>query len=203
MGSQAHERGIAHLLQKFMALSWAERWQNIWPALRWMLRSHVFDSSHMVLLGRGVHIHKRNGRITTGGTCEINDGCDITVDSLQGPLALLHIGHGANIGFRTLIYVREHVEIGADSMISWNCTISDSDLHQLILPDGRRPPRTLPVTIEHDVWLGHHCIVLKGVTIGHHSVVAAGSVVCHSAPPYSLLAGNPARRIGEVGGWER
>jgi len=203
MESQAGDRGVAHWLQKFMALSWAERWQNAWPALRWMLRPRVFDSPHMVLLGRGVRINKRNGRITTGGTCEINDGCDITVGSLQGPPAHLHIGHGANVGFRTLIYVREHVEIGTDSMISWDCTICDSDLHQVILPDGRRPARTLPVTIEHDVWLGHHCIVLKGVTVGHHTVVAAGSVVCHSAPPYSLLAGNPARRIGEVGGWER
>ena len=57
--------------------------------------------------------------------------------------------------------------------------------------------------IEDDVWLGSHCLILKGVTIGHHSVIAAGSVVRNSVPPYSLVAGNPARRVGQVAGWQR
>lgn len=203
MEDQPSGHGLKWFLKRFMTLSWSERWQNAGSTMRGLLRSHQIDSPYLVLMGGGVRINKRNGLITTGGVCEINRGCDITVCSQEEQPAHLHIGRGANIGYRTLIYVRQRVEIGAYSMISWDCCISDSDLHQIILADGRRPEKTLPVIIEHDVWVGHHCVILKGVTIGHDSVIAAGSVVSHSMPPHSLVAGNPARRIGEVTGWER
>lgn len=51
--------------------------------------------------------------------------------------------------------------------------------------------------------IGKHCfiggrsIILPGVTIGDGCIVGAGSVVTKSAPPYSVLAGNPARIIRE------
>lgn len=52
-----------------------------------------------------------------------------------------------------------------------------------------------PITIESDVWLATRAMVLSGVTVGAGSVVAAGSVVTRSVPPYSLVAGNPARVV--------
>ena len=38
-------------------------------------------------------------------------------------------------------------------------------------------------------------LTLTGVTVGKHSIVAAGSVVTKDVPPYSVVAGNPARLI--------
>lgn len=52
------------------------------------------------------------------------------------------------------------------------------------------------VTIEDDVWLGANVFVMPGVTIGRGAVVSAGAVVNKSVPPYSLVAGNPARVVG-------
>ncbi|NLG26918.1 MAG: acyltransferase, partial [Chloroflexi bacterium] len=50
-----------------------------------------------------------------------------------------------------------------------------------------------PIVIEDDCWIASGAIVLAGVTIGRGSVVAAGSVVTHDVPPYSVVAGMPAR----------
>ncbi len=52
------------------------------------------------------------------------------------------------------------------------------------------------VVIGNDVWLGHQALVLSGVTIGDGAIIGAGSVVRHNVPPYSIVAGNPARVAG-------
>jgi len=49
--------------------------------------------------------------------------------------------------------------------------------------------------VGHDVWLGYSALVLPGVRIGHGAVVAAASVVARDVPPYTIVAGNPARVI--------
>lgn len=51
------------------------------------------------------------------------------------------------------------------------------------------------VWIEDDVWIGCNVTILKGVTIGKGSIVGAGSVVTKPCPPYSIIAGVPARII--------
>lgn len=57
------------------------------------------------------------------------------------------------------------------------------------------PENDLPVVIEDDVWAGSNVTILKGVTIGRGSVIAAGAVVTKSCPPYSIIAGVPAKII--------
>lgn len=203
MSDKSTRYRAASLWRKFWARPGYERWHYVWYFVRGVLRFRQIDSSHLVLIGRGVVINKRNGRFTTGGICLLRPACRIAVIGKGDSPAHLHIGEGTEIGDRTIINVKQRVEIGARCSISWDSEISDTDFHQVILGDGRRPPVTGPVIIEDDVWIGSRCLILKGVTIGHHSVIAAGSVVHRDMPPYSLVAGNPARRIGEVTGWQR
>ena len=56
--------------------------------------------------------------------------------------------------------------------------------------------------IEDHVFVVENSTILKGVRIGHHSIVAAGSVVRENTivPPYSLVAGVPARIVRDVRG---
>jgi maltose O-acetyltransferase len=54
-----------------------------------------------------------------------------------------------------------------------------------------------PVTISDYAWIGTGALILPGVSLGEGSVVAAGSVVTRDVAPYDIVAGNPARRIGE------
>lgn len=51
------------------------------------------------------------------------------------------------------------------------------------------------VVIGHDVWIGHGAIVLPGRSVGDGAVIAAGAVVTRDVPPYTVVAGNPARSI--------
>lgn len=52
-----------------------------------------------------------------------------------------------------------------------------------------------PVIIEDDVWIGASAIILKGVQIGRGSIVAAGAIVTKKVPPYTIVAGVPARVV--------
>ena len=51
------------------------------------------------------------------------------------------------------------------------------------------------IIIGDDVWIGYRTIILSGVNIGQGAVVAAGSVVTKDVPPYSIVAGNPAKVV--------
>src|SRR4030095_4728392 len=52
-----------------------------------------------------------------------------------------------------------------------------------------------PIVIEDDVWIGTRSTILSGVTIEKGAVIAACSVVTRNVPPYSIVAGNPAKVI--------
>lgn len=54
------------------------------------------------------------------------------------------------------------------------------------------------VIIGNDVWIGAGAIIMNGVTIGEGAIVGAGSVVTRDVPPFTVVAGNPARIIKEL-----
>lgn len=51
------------------------------------------------------------------------------------------------------------------------------------------------IHIGNDVWIGTRAIILAGVHIGDGAIIGAGSVVTKDVPPYSIVAGVPARVI--------
>jgi acetyltransferase-like isoleucine patch superfamily enzyme len=117
-----------------------------------------------------------------------------------GPSATLQVGDFTYFGELNNIRVSGVTRIGSKCQISQGVSIIGSN-HSAIpgIPIVDQPWRTdkVDVTIEDDVWIGTNATILPGVTIGRGSIVAAGSVVTKSVPPNVIVAGVPARLIGE------
>jgi phosphonate metabolism protein (transferase hexapeptide repeat family) len=57
--------------------------------------------------------------------------------------------------------------------------------------------RKSSVTVGHDVWIGHAAVIMPGVTIGTGVAVGSGAVVTKNVPPFTVVAGSPAKPIRE------
>ena len=128
----------------------------------------------------------------------------------------MKIGDRVLINEGTTFYCTTGITIGNDVMISWGCTIVDSNMHSMVSGDrlketknarkeienhtmGQNSDRSMikcsPVVIKDKAWVGFNCIIMKGVTIGEGAVVGAGSVVTKDVPDYAIVGGNPAQII--------
>ncbi|PKR79943.1 capsule biosynthesis protein CapG [Brumimicrobium salinarum] len=54
------------------------------------------------------------------------------------------------------------------------------------------------VKIKNNVYIGNNSMIMPGVTIGNDVIVGAGSIVTKSIPDGKIVAGNPARIVGET-----
>ena len=89
----------------------------------------------------------------------------------------VHIGNGVRIAARVSILSLDHEFKDANTPI-----------YQQSLVPGK-------IVIEDDVWIGINVVILKNVRIGQGAVVSAGAVVTKDVPPYSVVAGVPAKII--------
>lgn len=131
--------------------------------------------------------------------------CGVDVNVEHG--ALINSGRDIEIGDRSGIgldaFVSGPLIIGRDVIMGPNCTFLSINRNTPstavpMIEQGFKEPR--PPVIEDDVWLGANVTVLPGRRIGTGSIVGAGAIVTADVPPYSVVAGNPARVIGRRGG---
>jgi UDP-2-acetamido-3-amino-2,3-dideoxy-glucuronate N-acetyltransferase len=52
--------------------------------------------------------------------------------------------------------------------------------------------------LETGVTLGANCTIVCGNTLGKHSLIGSGAVICKDVEPYSIMVGNPGKKIGEI-----
>ena len=163
-----------------------------------------------------VYVTGRRGRITIGDdfTFTSGDGINTIARNIRGCIHTNHtnsiITIGNHVGISSAcIRIKEKLTIGNFVNIGANCTIMDTDVHQIdyLVRRGERSAnpedpfttvQSAPVTIEDDVWIGANCQILKGVTIGARSIIGAGSVVTKSIPADCIAAGNPCRVIRRI-----
>jgi acetyltransferase-like isoleucine patch superfamily enzyme len=111
--------------------------------------------------------------------------------------ALIQIGRDVAMTGATIV-AAERISIGDRVLIGANATIVDTDFHPLDPPARRRDMLAgarAAVTIEEDVFIGMHSLILKGVRVGAGSVIGAGSVVTRDVPAGAVVAGNPAQVV--------
>jgi acetyltransferase-like isoleucine patch superfamily enzyme len=127
----------------------------------------------------------------------------------------LRIGKGATILMSTEMHRAEDLTIGEHTVINQHCLLDGRDgltiganvnisSHVLLVAgthdvnDGKSfSGSALRIVIEDHAWLCTRSTILPGVTIGRGAVVAAGAVVTKSVPEFTIVAGVPARKIGD------
>lgn len=171
----------------------------------------VWRQRQAVKAARRSKIRRRGIRLLPGCKVRVGDGSMLLADvRFDREGASLLVGDRTFVGRSTLV-IAARVEIGSDVLIAWGCTIVDHDSHALRFADRKDDVANWylgmkdwsrveiePVIIRDKAWIGLNAIILKGVTIGEGAVVAAASVVTKDVPPWSLVAGNPARVIREL-----
>jgi acetyltransferase-like isoleucine patch superfamily enzyme len=139
----------------------------------------------------------RGSRLVVGDNVMIDSFVKI---KFAGGLGDVLIGAESYVNSGTVIYSGHGVRIGEGVLIAANCTLAPVS-HQYarreipIREQGFRDSRG-GIVIEDDVWIGAGCIILDGSILRRGCVVAAGSVVREEVPEFTIMAGNPLRRIG-------
>jgi carbonic anhydrase/acetyltransferase-like protein (isoleucine patch superfamily) len=107
---------------------------------------------------------------------EVQLGADCTLNPFSELRGNVILGDGVRVGAHT-------------SILGFNHAMSvDSPIYQ-------QPLTSKGIVIGDDVWVGSHVVVVDGVSIGAHSIIGAGSVVTKDVPEWSIMAGNPAKRL--------
>ncbi len=197
-GSHAHTPGNAGMRVAASALA------NIHLDIRGYRENRIYVDIGEYADINGVCVFERGGgKISFGRRCSVGGGTTIICASEEG------------------------ISIGANTLLSWGCTIADNNSHSLD-PDIRHNDawhwslgvrqQTLGafkdwsavkcggVRIGENVWIGFGCAILAGASIGKGSVIGANSVVSGRVPPYCVFAGTPAKFVKLVPrsqGWRR
>ncbi len=110
----------------------------------------------------------------------------------------MKIGKCTLIGRRSMVSTGGYLEIGDYCVFAPNVYVSDADhVYQDITLPIMQQGATLnrSVIVEDNCWLGINVVVSGNVIVGRGSVIAANSVVLKDVPPFSVVAGNPAKVI--------
>lgn len=150
-------------------------------------------SSHTIL-----DVHK-SGILHFKGDAHIGQGSKIVIWE-NGHLIL---GKNFAISSSTQIICYHRIIFGDNIQFSWDCLVMDSDGHPIKNIDGDRINENRPIIFGNKIWIGCRTVILKGSIISDNSVIAASSVVTGKHDiSNAILAGNPARIIRKIGGWD-
>jgi len=184
--------------------------------------SSTFQDAGAVIVNSKIDAGCKLFRFATATNSKLKNNCIIgdmsrCTDSSMGVSAKIDrfgliyhssLGDYTYIGSHSMIL---HTIIGKFCSISWGVSIGGAEhdyrnisTHDFYYNDayGIRPSAPLPYDrfaekslIGNDVWIGANATILRGVTIGDGAVVGANSTVTKDVPPYSVVAGSPAKLI--------
>jgi acetyltransferase-like isoleucine patch superfamily enzyme len=159
---------------------------------------------------------RRNDHIISfGNDCFLNCSIYFEKDSISTVL----VGNNVYMGSGVSIYCTEKIHIGNNVTIAWDVVFYDHNSHPIDFIKRRQVVKDFvgnyksnstgheadwtnvksgSIVVGNDAWIGFGCIILKDTVIGDRSIVSAGSVVRGTFPSDVIIAGNPAKVVGEV-----
>lgn len=213
MDGAARMTSAERLLRSLLVWRW-------WTAARFALLGVRLNPS-AVLLGRGRQLNVSRTcvlgarvRIDAGanGCVRLERGVWLAADTEVDTDSLVHVRCGTTVQRRCSLNGAVH--IGRCCILAPNVFISSGrhlfreiahlpirEQERLAEAQGLAPTLEQPVWIQDDCWLGVNVVVCPGVTVGKGSVVGANSVVTRNVRPFSVVAGSPAREIGQRLPW--
>jgi acetyltransferase-like isoleucine patch superfamily enzyme len=170
----------------------------------WLGRFYPFAS-----IGRGVSFHftskvsrLRSPRVSLGSSISLKEFAwlNVATDDPTGEPTIV-IEDNCHLGFGSIISAKNRIHLERDVLLGQVILLMDHNhaYEQFDVPivdQGVTEGGT--IRIGQGTWIGHGARVIcaRGeLTIGRNCVIAADAVVTKSAPPYSILAGNPARVV--------
>lgn len=141
-------------------------------------------------------------KFSVGANATIEDFCVV-----NNGLGDVSIGTWSRVGIGSVVI--GPVSIGQQVIVAQHVVISGMNhtYEAIDRPIRQQLPNAQLVIIEDECWIGANAVITAGVRIGKHAVVAAGSIVTKDVPPYSVVAGNPARLLKQYnadrGLWQR
>jgi len=190
-----HQKRLSWMPWLYFALkdrhrAWAEAWQA-------EVQAHLMDQE-TVQLGVGGFIAPEAAIFGEPGRPVIlGDRCSVAAHAfLHGPITA---GDDVSINARaSLDGGAKGIRLGAGTRIASGAVLYAFD-HGLAEDRAIReqPVRSRGIILGEDVWIGANAGITDGVTVGDHAVVAMGAVVTRDVPPWAIVAGVPARPIGD------
>lgn len=172
------------------ALSWARPWQAELQA--YLMAVETVEFGDNCFIAPDCHIFAEPGRkISVGNNSFVASACFI-----HGPITLgnnVAINHNCSFDGG-----KNGINIGDNSRIANNCRIyaSNHGMH----PDQvvrLQASTSQGINIGKDVWVGANVGIVDGVTIADNAVIGMHSMVTKDVPQWAIMAGNPARQIGD------
>ncbi|MBK8814672.1 MAG: N-acetyltransferase [Methylococcaceae bacterium] len=149
-----------------------------------------------VQLGEGVSIYHPN---------LVNlYGCKIGAESKIG--SFVEIQKGASVGARCKIsshtFICEGVDIGDGVFVGHGVMFTNDTYPKAVDAEGRLQTeadwKLIRTQVKNLVSIGSNATILCGITIGEGALIGAGAVVTKDVPDYAIVAGVPARVVGDV-----
>jgi len=166
-----------------------------------LFKAYCTKYGRHVHTGTYLHWIQGSGAIVLGDNVTIDGRCVITFAARFIDRPTLTVGNKSGISHNCTFVVGKAITIGSHCRIATGVQMFDSNGHPTEVQartrgDAPSADDVHPITIGDHVWIGRNAIIGPGVTIGEGAVVAAGAVVLTDVPPYTIVGGNPAGKMG-------
>jgi len=157
-------------------------------AVRDRLKNATSNAERFVLLQEDAQRHIADGTLVMGA----HSYAAPTIHKFKGDEGRVVIGPWASVAPDSDFYV------GGIHPIHWVSLYGIREMFDLPGAYGPEMPMSKgDIHVGSDTWVTNKTTVLSGVTIGHGAVVGTQAVVTKDIAPYAIVAGNPARQIGQ------
>jgi acetyltransferase-like isoleucine patch superfamily enzyme len=168
-----------------------------------IFRAYCKQCGRGVTAGVFIHWIQGTGDLIVGNRVTFHGKCNIGFSTRYTDRPVFQIGDCSSIGPGCDFTIGRRITIGRHCMIAGGTVMLDSNGHpadpQARLARVPPPPEEVrPIEIGDNVWIGMRSTICPGVKIGDGSIVSGNSVVRSSVRPYTVVAGNPARKVADL-----